>query len=294
MTTVQIAQRLLRNLSVKDLALLSADDALHLLDAINGGMQEFYALAPGIYKQTSLSGILRAGQDISLGVTLGSQIFTDWTASYLHKGYTIRIEGDDNDNEIIAANGLLDDYMGETGFRQARIWGDCLQINTVIDRLTSEPKLDTGDVLLKDDEYKQWGGFCLGARRGLKNRSVGRPTRYWIEPVGQSQGGDPSFLLRVDTLPDADYRVRMDAELAPRRVVFSDFSIPVPLPFDDGLVESCLLPICAARLMDSPLWQDRQTFSAVERRAEQARGLIGLLSPTISMPENRVLTPRGY
>jgi hypothetical protein len=298
MTTVQLAQRLLRYLTVKDLALLSGDDALHLLDAINSGIQQFYALAPSIYKQTSMSGILRAAQDVTLDVTLGSPIFTGYTASYYSKGYTIRIEGDDNDNEIVASNGLLDSYMGETGTRQATIWGDCLQLNTVIDRLTSEPKLDTGDVLWKDDEYKQWGGFCYpegwGFRRGLRNRKVGRPRRYWIEAVGQSQAGDPAFLLRVDTLPDQDYRVRLDGELAPRKVTFIDLTTPVVLPIDDALVESNVLPICASELTESPLWQNSDNKKDVNERASKALQLIGLLSPIISVPNYQVGTPKGY
>jgi hypothetical protein len=286
MTTVQLAQRLLRYLTVKDLALLSGDDALHLLDAINSGIQQFYALAPSIYKQTSMSGILRAAQNVTLDVTLGSPIFTGYTASYYSKGYTIRIEGDDHDNEIVASNGLLDNYMGDTGTRQATIWGDCLQLNTVIDRLTSEPKLDTGDVLWKDDEYKQSGG--------MRNRQVGRPRRYWIEAVGQSQAGDPAFLLRVDTLPDQDYRVRLDGELAPRKVAFLDLTTPVVLPIDDALVESHVLPICASELTDSPLWQNADNKKDVNERARKALQLIGLLSPIISVPNHQVGTPKGY
>lgn len=298
MTTVQVAQRLLRYLRVKDLALLSGDDALHLLDAMNSGIQQFYALAPSIYKQTTLSGVLRGAQNAILEVTFGSPVFGGYTAPALSRGWTIRIDGDDNDNEIVAENGLLDDYMGETGSRSATLWGDCLQLNTVIDRLTSDPKLETGDVLSKDDEYRQWGGFVFpdgwGGHRGLRSRSIGRPRCYWIEAVGQSQAGDPAFLLRVDTLPDRDYRVRIDGELAPRKVVFSDLSTPVVLAVDDALVESIVIPICVAELSDSPLWQNPENKKDVAARAEKALRLIGLLSPVISMPRNRICTPKGY
>lgn len=284
MTSVQLAQRLLRHLSIKDIALLPGDDALHLLDAINSGLQSFYAVAPSIYKQTTLSGVFRAAQQVTITVALGANTFTGYTASYQSKGYTIRIDGDEMDNEIVAANGLLDNYMGESGTKSATIWGDVVQLNTVIDRLISDPKLDTGDVLLKDDELQPKG----------EKRRIGRPSRYRIEAVGQSQAGDPAFLLRVDTLPDNDYRVRIDAELAPAKIGFLDLTNPVVLPIDDAMVELCLLPLCASELTDSALWQSPDAKRDVLLRAERALQNISLLSPTISMPDNRVGTPKGF
>jgi len=297
MTTVQLAQRLLRYLSVKDIALLSADDALHLLDAINTGIQQFYALAPSIYKQTMLSGILKAEQGVSLYVENGSSVFSGYVATLAVKSYTIVIDGDDVENEIVAANGLLDNYVGTTGTKNAKIYGDCVQLNAVIDRMIADPVLDTGDVLTQkaNDVFTQYSQYKrFKSANKVERRRVGKPSQYWIDPIGQSQAGDPAFVLRVDTLPDKDYRVRFLAELSPRKVQFMDLSYPAPLGLDDGNIEAYVLPLCADALTDSPLWQLPESRSVVNSRASMALEMINRLSPSIAVPRNRVGTPRGY
>jgi hypothetical protein len=296
MTTVQLAQRLLRHLTVKDLALLSGDDALHVLDAMNAGLQQFYALAPASLKQTTLSGVLQPAQTVTLTVTNGSAVFSGYTATSAQRGYTIRIEGDDNENEIVASNGLLDDYLGTTGTKAAQVWGDCLPLNGVIERLTSEPRLDTGAFLAKEPAFRERGGWSSPAeqRHARRDRRIGEPSFYWIEAVGQSQGGAPAFLLRVDALPDRAYRVRVDAELGPARVTFPDLTTPVALPLNDAHVEAYVLPLCAAALLDSPLWQDADAKRHIRERAGDAIPLIGLLGHHIAKPSNRVRTPAGY
>lgn len=298
MTTVQFAYRLLRNLTIKDLSLLPAGGVLGVLDAINAAVQKFYLHAPDIYKQTTASGFLRAGKQVEMGVVHGSAEFSGYTAMDQERGCTVRIGDDARDNEIVATNGLLDDYRGTTGTRPATIWGDCLQIHAVIDQVISDPKLETGDVLFQDDAYKQWGGFAYpgdGWRRiGLRRRQVGVPRRYWLESVGLSQGGAPAFLLRVDTLPDRDYRVRVDVQLDPKKVRFTDLSTPAKLPVKDTIVEAILLPLATAELTDNPLWEPGKSKDRALKRGELAISDIRLLSASAVLGWNRVGTPKGY
>ncbi|MDR1191264.1 MAG: hypothetical protein LBK60_06325 [Verrucomicrobiales bacterium] len=298
MTSVELAMRLCRWLTVKDLAMLPADGRVDVLNAMNAGLQRFYELAPAPYKLTAFAGVLPAPRRVTVSVTKGSAVFGGYVAVAGDKGCTIQIDGDQLENEITASNGLLDVYQGETGARGATIYGDVLRVDSVIRRFIDDPALENGAILTKEDGYRRWGGFCwppgmkFGRRR--THRRVGMPRHYWLESVGQSQGGRPAFLLRVDALPDRDYRLRINGELAPRKLRFGDLQTPVELPIEDSFVESKLLPLCAAALTDSPLWENNKILSRIDSRAGQAAADIALISPTIDVPRNRVFTPKGW
>ena len=167
MTTVQLAQRLLRFLTIKDLALLPSDDAIGVADAMNAAIQEYYQLVPSAYKGTTLSGTLLPAQAITAAFTNGSNTFSGWSAQIggdgSQKGYTIVAGTDTRQNTIVGPNEMLDVYAGPSGTFTAQVYGDCLQMENVIERFTNDPILvDYNRRVVRDERWRQQAvtGVC--------------------------------------------------------------------------------------------------------------------------------------
>lgn len=303
MNSVQFAQRLLRYLTVKDLSSVAADDALGLLDAMNAGIQEYYSLVPDSFKRTVLSGELTPAQTVTATFTNGSRTFSGWTASPLQKAFTIVCGTDPRQNTIIGPQQLLDEYTGPTGTFTAQVYGDCLHMDTVLERFTNDPILvDFNVKCVRNEAWRQiavtgpWPGsyyqyFVYGS---YSTRQVRTPWQYWIEPQGQSQSGLPPFVLRFDSLPDQLYRVRIEGLLAPAQVLFDDLRIPKVLSIDSYLVESTVLPMAAYNLRTHPLWANSKLLGEVGKDYERARKMAINRIPDQGNAMNLVGTPRGY
>ena len=302
MNSASFAQRLLRFLTVKDLGLLPADDALGLVDAINAGIQEYYSLVPSAYKGTTFSGILTPAQQVTATFTNGSNFFTGWTASAAQKGFTLVAGTDTRQNTIVGPNEMLDVYTGPSGIFASQIYGDCLHMEQIIERFTSDPVLvDYNRVLMRDENWRRegirgvWPGtFQLYPYGSYSFRQVRVPWKYWIERQGESQNGLPPFMLRVDSLPDVEYRVRIEGLLAPAQVQFNDLIIPKTLSLDSYVVESTVLPMAAYRLLTHPLFANDKLAKIVTEQYMTAVKMSKDKTPDQGASVNWVGTPRGF
>src|SRR6478609_6271849 len=92
---------------------LCAGDLDEALNAINGAMEECFALGPIELSEQQQAGVLRAATAVSLDVTQYSTTIANLTtwADWM-QGCTIRIAGDSRDNELISETQLLRPYMG--------------------------------------------------------------------------------------------------------------------------------------------------------------------------------------
>jgi hypothetical protein len=256
MKTLELAQRLVRNLKVKDIAKLTADQSLVLLDAINGGIQQFYTCAPDAYRTTTLSGMLTGPMTVSLGMNIGDNLFTGYEVGTDKKGCTIRIEGDEVDNQVTSGNSLLNDFQGYTGTKSATLFGDCIGFDGYLMRMSSHPVLN--------------GTIQLKAKSFLTRKEIGQPKYYAIEAVGQSQGANPDFYIRVDPLPDKVYTLSFTGELTPKRFTMDDLTANATLPVKDCHIETMLVPLCAGQLAESDLWALEATRKLAMDKATEA------------------------
>jgi hypothetical protein len=246
MNSIQLAQRLGRNLAVEDPFILPADAALDVLAAINGGLASFYREAPGILKRTTLSGTLRAPRALTLTFQAQySSLVADDTFTVREQGCTVRMGNGAADNIVTGPNSLLDDYLGTQLSLPATLYSDALPIQDVIERIVGNVRLYTGTQsaptpLIRNERLRGglsgffwWYGAGYGGdgeryypytALGSDLRSVGRPLYYYLEPMGVSQGAEPEFILRVAPLPDIDYTVRLEAELSTQRLTFADLT----------------------------------------------------------------------
>ena len=260
-----------------------------VIRAINSGIQKLSRWMPMESKASAVSGTLRAATTAAFAFaarftsTLTAHVFTS-----AQKGCTVILGGDPAPNQIVGPNAVLDDYHGTALTGTATIYGDAVQVFEVIKRALTPPVIShNGDQvreLLKRQENSR-----------LLQSAIGRPELFWLETVGGAQGGDPYYFLKVWPLPDLDYKIRFDVELAPPRVTFAQITqsaADITLPED--IIESCLIPIALGELVLSPEWANPATVQTVLAKAGEALANLRLQPHGFASPFNIVGTPANW
>jgi hypothetical protein len=312
MNSIQLSQRLARNLNVPDVFNLPADAALDVLAAMNAGLASYYRETPGIYKRTTLSHTIRAPRALTINFQAQySRVVADDTFSINDQGCTVRFGNGSADNVVTGANNLLDDYLGTVLSTPATLYSDSIPIQDVIERVIgyvrlydntqSQPTFLVRDERLRGGKARHWVGGgaledvyypCDGV---LSNYTIGRPRYYYLDPMGASQGAEPEFLLRVAPLPDIDYTVRMEAELSTQRLIFTDLQTARAIHVRDTDIDDILIPLCEAELVTSSFWRDKEQAKGVLTRSENVLATKMPKMPRDVAPvSNRVGTPRGF
>lgn len=296
MQTLELVSRLLKRWGM-NMGNLPADVQQTLLDCMNGGIQEFYRLAPAVYREATITAVLAAPQTVNIGVSQGSGFFIGYDAPASNYFSTIRIPTDTTtDNLIIPPTGLISPYQGVTSTQPALIFGDTYPLTANIERMIDEPALlGFRHRLVRNDEYWGrgwgiWGGHYSGS--GVARR-VGVPRTYWVEPNAACVGTGPSFILRVDPLPNALYTLRARALFYPLKLTMGNLQVNTPIPINDAWIESMFIPLILEQMTEDPLWTAKNT-DKIEKKAIQARADISDLSPVIEKPNYRCETPPGW
>lgn len=291
MTVTAFVQKLLPHLKHRDLGTMPIDSLADIASAVNGGLQEFFALAPAIYKRTTLFHLIKAPEKVTLKVSHGSfEVDEGEPFKAEHRGQSIRIGNDPAWNEIVSPTGFLDAYRGTGGTVEATIYSDVFSLgDDMIEDIVDDPRID-GRVLERDDDIGDWRLFRGGMRR------TGRPNRYSVEMVGLSRSdpGSPLCLVRLDPVPIEEHSIRMKIQIAPRTFYPNELTGVAQLPVPDRWIETHLLPLAAERLTTSPLWANSRTIPSINNQARAARYLISGLPPQIGPMGSRIFTPAGY
>lgn len=309
MKALLLAHRLGRRLDTADPADLPADMLLDVLSAANAALAKLYALLPERFRKVPYSYTLRAAENVS--VTFSAQYSNAVTAStFLDRqiGCTVRLDGQSQDNMVTGTASVLDAVTGTDLVMTGQVFGDAVQVQDVIERITSDVKLygqtigRDYEVLFPDESVPgEYMGGGIYSRRQLWRGIVEGPSRpryYRVEPFGVSNDGDPSWFLRVRPLPDAAYTIRFDALVSARRMVFADFFNPsATVPILDAMADDIFLPLAEAELLDSPYYRDKSAAarSKVEAKAAAAeRSARERYTHTLATPRNRIYTPAGF
>ncbi len=132
-------------------------------------MQELWRLAPQEMKQRPGSGYLNAPTNVTLTATIGSatiSAFTTW-ASWM-EGCTVRIAGDDADNELLSSTLLARPYTGASGSgKAATVYADSYTLDATVEAV-SPPLFVAGRLSIpKAQSMEQF--MRLGQWPGLTN-----------------------------------------------------------------------------------------------------------------------------
>ena len=289
MKAFAFANRLCRDLNAESFADISTTTRQEVLDAINGGLQRLDALASHESRTTTVGFSLAAPTTMSLGVTNGSTLTTGDTFTADHLYRTIRIDGDDIDNQVIAAGELLHPYSGTTGTVSAIIYSDAITVPEPYDELVGGIRiLETAREMIPS--ARPW------ERSWERIRRIGEPKTFIVEPNARNQTPPAPAVIRVDPMPDAAYRMEAKFTLAPARVAFADLLIAgSDLPIRAEYIEIYLLPVCRGLLATSEMWKNADTRSVVVKNAEKAEGDFADRVPrTMSTPRNFSRTKPGF
>lgn len=293
MKAIALGNKLARDLDEKSFIDLTADVRTEILDAINGGLQTLHALAPAHSKITTGSISLEAPVTVALGVTHGSAEITGYAFSLDQRYRTLRITGDEIDNQVAGSDELLHPYAGATGTVDATIYADGVALPEPYSELVGDPTvLETGRSLTHYRHTIQHRQRVTSWHRKL----VAEPECYWLEANAANQNSSAPAVIRFDRLPERMYRLQGQFMLAPARVSFSDLLTPgAEIPLRAELVEVYLLPIARGILTASRLWRDKESKSQARTDSAAAeRNYAAYVPQTLATPRGRVGTPRGY
>lgn len=297
MNTVQAAQRLSRNLVFETPGKATAGQLQELAECLTQAIDLFYELAPPIYRRTTISAQVGGSKTVMVNVADGATEASSGAPFMASdRGKSVVFSDHGIHNEIVSTTGWLDPYRGAGGSVSATVWDDVVLFNdTSFERIVSEPKRMTDGVrLVRDDDLNQ---HCnLGSRW---DRGTGEPTRYALDPVGDTQSGesDPLAILRVDPIPAAPLTIRMDVDISSVRYgVGAMVRIKKGLPMTERDVVSIVLPLAREYLADGGLWDETKgmTAEAARRMGNTARLLATRKPAYLVRPRHRVGTPAGY
>jgi hypothetical protein len=302
MNSVQLAQRLARNLAVDDSANPPAEANFDVLSAINAGLAAFYREMPGIYKRTELSHAVRAPRTVN--VTYAAKYrhtVGDNTFDSTMMGCSVRFSSAIADTQVTGTNTVLDDYLLDNlGPMEATVYGDVVPIQDVIERVIGHVRCyDTTQsqptLMIRDERLRSGRPLYWNWPWGQSNEGWFPPRYYYLEPAGQSQGMEPEFFLRVAPWPDTDYTIRMEAELLTQRIIMSDLTVARRILVPDGFIDDIFIPMCEAELITSPFWRDpNQVKNVLLRKDTILATKIPKIPQDVAPPCNLMGTPRGF
>lgn len=311
MNTLQLAQRLARNMEHADLGTMPAAMALDILDAIQGGLQELWRALPWQFRTKTFSYVLKAPETISVtmvGKYSNALTGTPFTTDQI--GCTVRVTDDVRDNEVTGAGTVRDQFLGTQTAGNALLFHDAQQIYDPIERVIGDMRIYRQDgtwyPLHRAEGYRRGGmrfawyeGYPIPYPTGFNGlRPAQRPLIYMLESESIDQLTASEFFLKFYPMPDVDYTVRFEAEVGPRAITFAnitDIAGAVDVPVKASLANSCLVPLCEEALLRSPHLAASKTLPAqIQAAADRARITLRNRPGDMALPNNEVGTPPGY
>lgn len=297
MTTIQLAQRLTRVLSITDLRTLPPEQQQLIVDAINSGIAEFVELLPEIRRAEPRHALLQPPTTQGVTCTNGSTALTfdSFPTQAAALGSTVTV-GSDNGRyqRLVALNTLAGVHNGPTGETTMTVYSDVVQFDRyadAVETLNGELTLQEGNTRhrLLPGRPQEWYGLQPMALE------LGLPRYWWMESLNGMTGLDsPLYVLRVWPLPVATFDVIYSLRLFPQVVSFVDLLTARALPVTP-IEETHLVNICMPGMFTSTLWNPKVDKNDV--RADYARAIAAMKPKqerSGSTGANMVGTRRGW
>jgi hypothetical protein len=282
-----------RGLCIGDL-----DEALH---AINGAMEECFALGPIELSEQQQASVLRAATAFTLDVTQYSTTvanaapWEDWM-----QGCTIRIAGDSRDNELLSATELLRPFMGTSATgAPATVYGDAVplaaSVLTVLGPVEIPEQMELAGVTGPHAFRRAIGsGFSRQANSAnfaAQAKPIGQPTHWTVETRNLAAHAFTQRLLRVTPMPDKPYSLTYRVKVKPPTYTQADFYSGTSYSVDPGInipfdwAESTLLPVALQRFSSHPAFDNPGMVAEIARQAELAKRVFAESAKAMSAPQ---------
>ncbi len=259
------------NTSNLNIRTLESGDLAFAAGVINASLQEIFAFAPAYIREREVSEVLRDPVAVTLDCTNGSKTIANLTTyAAWQLGCTIRISGDEEDNQIISSTELLRPYLGSTATGiGATVYSDAIKLDSTYGRVLEPVRIPRVPQLRaassKEDFYfwkepNRFGGGIPSHPLGgwhydNTQKSIGLPVVYFTEARYDGSSATLPLFLRFNPMPDHQLSVTFRVKVKPTAVTVanigdhtSDPGINIPIEWH----ESILLPICRKRFMAHP------------------------------------------
>lgn len=294
MTTLQLAQRMTRNLTHSDVRTLPADEQQRIFDAINTGLAEYVEFLPEIRRAEPRLETLSAPLTQTLTCTTGSATvaFTSFPTQAAHLGNTVQVGSDSGRYQrLVAENTLLASHNGPTGATSMMLYSDSVQFGPYDDCVSGDMVLVEGNTRhrMMAGKPREWQGWQPQALE------LGIPRYWWMEALNGMTGLASSlFVMRVWPVPATAFDLLFDLRLFPTAVSMIDLTTPRVLPVL-AVEEAHLVNICMPGMITSKLWSSDVNKGDVRSDYQRA---IEAMKPKLersgSSQPNQVCTPHGW
>jgi hypothetical protein len=249
-TVQQIAMRMLRYIGVtqltpqtpgSELESLGPGDLEDVAMAITAAVQEIAAQGPSEVREAPGYAVLHAPTSISLNVTTGSatvSAVSGW--STWMQGCTVRISGDDQDNELLSSTRLARAYLGATGSVTATVYGDAVTLDETVGKVIAPLWLPNQLPLFPATnrmDFMRLGGYPLvtdssGLAAPLPfylyyRKPVSRPWVWFIDAAYDASLGYTQRRIRFSPMPAQAYSIAYTAAINPPRFTKDDIVSPL-------------------------------------------------------------------
>lgn len=264
------------------------EDTRACLLALNGAIQELFALTTGDHQRRDFGFLIGGTDTIAFDATHGSTAITNFDVLTnpgfnsddvaKMRGCTIRAAGEDHDNELKDDETLIMPWAGPTGAATATLYYDVLNLPEVIREVGGDIYLADRYILGKAeargmlysaawkrgdiDNYVPFGTPQSFVNVSSVRPVPGQPDVYFIDSVYDPDDGNFSGLqqrlrMRFSPLPDMEYPVRFTALVKPQYFTTSDVGtdasiVVTPLMLPNDWTESTLLAVAKQRMLGDP------------------------------------------
>lgn len=292
-TVPQLFHRIARRGRTQDFTKLSMSELTDLMEAANTALQTCYNLLPVYFKEMTEGFYLRAPRAITnVGVTQFSKQVTASSFLAAELGSTIRLDGDDQWNQVTGTSTLLNPYMGTTGTVNGTVYGDSIFSDEYpLDRIIGNPK------------FPNQGGYPLGPLTMLQGygqagwlyeQSIGVPRTWWVQTYGNSQGNSPFIVIKFAPLPDQAYPVNVRMGFWPKRLTIADYHNGSTLVVPSQFIEPALIPLSIEAFASTPSWDRDNDANIAFQNARRAEAYLRGQPGQVGAPSNRIFTPIGF
>lgn len=292
---IEVCARLGRRTRDGDFTSLTLAEQVDIINAINTAMQRLYNALPPYFKEKTVGLLLPAPVAITgVGVTQFGTTITGFTFGTAQFGQTVQLSGDAQWNQIIGPQLLLSPYMGPTGTTTGTIYGNAaFPTDFPFDRVIGNPQFADQSLagLFPMNMALNNGGQ---AADWIYQQNIGRPTAWWTQVFGQSQGNTPMMVLKFAPAPDQAYAIKVRLGFWPKRLTITDYGNNVQLVVPDQFVEPCLIKMALEEFTSSPAWVTKGDEKDVVLRGQEAESYAKTQVQSVGVPSNRMGTPLGY
>jgi len=288
MTTISLAQRLMRYLIEEDITRLPMSAREEMRENINLGLDAFGQLLPDARRQRPVTFVIAPPQTITLTVADAETSAASLSVP-VASGKGLVVAADPKLNRWVTGPALSLPYFGGSGAQSAQVFSDGFDLGERCDQIIGDPT------------FTQAGSAStlkLQYRRFFADTQVvefGEVREWWLESFGGSDAGGFSNLLRLWPIPTVRGHLTVTLAQFTSPVTLNDMHVTARTLPVQTIEEGYLVALCAEQFLDSGLLREKVDKNEIRGSADRARAAMaarGNQNP--SGQANWVGTPQGF